>query len=335
MQQRFFEEVAAKIEALPPVAGATICGGTPPTGGGVSFDLQFEIDGRGVVLDDPNLLLPFTEVQPDYFDVMGIPIVAGRAFATDDTPGAPGAIVISREMAAQLWKGDNPVGGRIRFGASSAWYTVVGIAGDVYQFEHARPRGMFAVYYPLSQSRGIAAQQTIVARTTVPAARVMAAIKQQIWLADPDQPILSMTTIEERYGEFFAEPRFYAALMVVFAVVGLLTAGVGLYGVLAYAIAQRTREFGVRIALGAERRDIMAMVLRTGVGLTAAGLAIGAVASLAATRAIATMLVDVPRQDPLTYAVVIAALAATAILACWLPARRATRVDPVVALRTE
>jgi putative ABC transport system permease protein len=220
-------------------------------------------------------------------------------------------------------------------GPERPWYTVVGVVGDVYQLEHARPRGMFAVYYAMSQSRGIAVQQTLIVRTAGEPEGMIGAIKRQIWSVDPDQAILEIATLESQYAEFFATPRFYAFLMTAFAAFGLIVSAVGLYGVLAYAMAQRTREFGIRMALGARSRDVLGMVLRSGGVLTAAGMALGAAGSVAITRALESLLVDVPRTDPVTYAAVIAVLSAAAMAATWFPARRATRVDPIVALRQE
>jgi putative ABC transport system permease protein len=334
-QQQFYADAVQRLRALAGVRSATLAGGAPPQGGGFSFGLQFDVEGRGIVLNDPDLILPFVEVQPEYFSVMGIPLRAGRTFSGEDTPTSPPSIVISEEMARQLWKGEPPVGRRIRMGPERPWYTVVGVVGDVYQLEHARPRGMFAVYYAMSQSRGIAVQQTLIVRTAGEPEGMIGAIKRQIWSVDPDQAILEIATLESQYAEFFATPRFYAFLMTAFAAFGLIVSAVGLYGVLAYAMAQRTREFGIRMALGARSRDVLGMVLRSGGVLTAAGMALGAAGSVAITRALESLLVDVPRTDPVTYAAVIAVLSAAAMAATWFPARRATRVDPIVALRQE
>ena len=163
----------------------------------------------------------------------------------------------------------------------------------------------------------------------------MPLLRQQVRALDPDQYVWKLGTVSSRYGEFFALPRFYTFLMAALASLGVLIAAVGLYGVLAYAIAQRTREFGVRLALGAQRSDILRMVLRNGAVVTTMGLLAGASGSLFVTRSLESMLVDVPRLDPVTYAAVVILLALVALIACWVPARRATQVDPVVALRCE
>jgi putative ABC transport system permease protein len=335
IQQQFFEDVRARVRSLPGVVAATVTGGVPPGGGGVSFGLKFEIDGRGVVLDDPSLLMPFSEVDGDYFSVLGIPLKAGRTFSREDTPESPRAIVIGEEMARQLWKGDNPVGQRLRTSPEGRWSTVIGVVGDVYQFRPDQPRGQFAVYYANSQSRGTPGLQTLVIRTAGEPSAMIPSIKQQIWAVDPEQPIYRIESIESAYADFFATPRFQAFLMSAFALIGLAITAVGLYGVLAYAIAQRTREFGVRLALGARRGDILRLVLRSGLTLTTVGIAAGVAGSLVVTRALESLLVEIQPTDRLTYAIVVASLVLVAGVACWIPARRATQVDPVVALRTE
>jgi ABC-type antimicrobial peptide transport system permease subunit len=188
---------------------------------------------------------------------------------------------------------------------------VVGVAGDVYQLEYDTPRGMFD---PV---------------------RSIPAIRQAIWSVDPDQPILGLRTMDALYREFLGVPRFQAVLMGAFALIGLAIAAIGLYGVLSYAMAQRTREFGIRMALGARPSHVLAMVLGHGVALVAAGILLGAAGSLVLTRALSSLLVNIPPHDPFTYAAVIVGLAAVSLTACWLPARRATHVDPVIALRSE
>jgi len=330
---QYFDQVVERLRALPGVAGATTAMGAPPSSGGISFDLKFEIDGRGMVLHDRTLIMPIASVSPEYFAVLGIPLRAGRTFTKEDESGKTGSIVINETMARTLWKGDDPIGSRVRFDTDDPWYTVVGVVGDVYQFDATRPQGQFATYYPLGPARG--GQMTLVARTSGDPADMVASIRREIWSVDPDQPILRIGTVRSQYSEFFDTPRFYALLMAAFAGIGLIIAAVGLYGVLAYAMAQRTREFGIRMALGAGRADVIRMVLRTGATLVAAGLLAGSAGSLLVTRSLQSMLVDVPRTDPVTYAAVVIALAIVGLSAAWIPARRATRIDPVVALRAD
>jgi putative ABC transport system permease protein len=334
-QQQFFDEVSARVRSLPQVQTTTLTGGVPPSGGGISFDLRFEVEGRGVVLEDPELLMPFSEVDGDYFRTIGIPLKAGRTFDGGDTPEAPRAVILGESMAKRLWPEGNAVGARIRFDEGRPWYTVVGVAGDVYQFRHDLPRGQFAVYYANSQSRGIPGQQTLVIRATGDTQPLVPQIRQAIWSVDRDQPIARVQTIETAYAEFFATPRFYAFLMSAFAGIGLIISTVGLYGVLAYGLAQRTREFGIRTALGAQRGQVMQLALRAGLTLTGAGIVLGLLGSVAVGRAMQSLLVEVSPVDPLTYAATVALLVLASAIACWVPARRATRVNPIVALREE
>jgi putative ABC transport system permease protein len=334
-QDQFFETLTTRLRSLPAVGATTITGGIPPGGGGISFGLRFEIDGRGVVLDDPSLLMPFTEVDGDYFATMGIPLEAGRTFTAEDTPDAPRVIIVGESMARRLWADQNPVGQRIRFDERSRWYTVVGVVGDVYQFRHDQPRGQFSVYYPNSQSTGVAFQRTVVIRTTGNPHAAMPEIRQAIWSVDRDQPIGRLETIEEAYADFFATPRFYAVLMSAFALIGLAISAVGLYGALAYAIAQRTREFGIRTALGAQRGQVLRLAMQAGLTITGAGLVLGVLGSIFVGRALGALLVEVSAADPATYLLAIAVLGVTALVSCWVPARRATTVDPVIALRHE
>jgi putative ABC transport system permease protein len=329
------QAVMARLRGIPGVQAVTLTQGLPPDATNIAFSLKFDVEGRGVVLDDPKLVVPFMSVAPDYFTVMGIPIKAGRSFSADDRANAPKVVVISEAMARSLWNGDNPVGQRFRLdvGTEDPWYTVVGVAGNVFQFAPARPRDQLAYYFPLAQTNDNG--NVVVVRAAGDPGMLIPAVTAGIRSIDPDQPLADLATMTARYAEFFDVPRFYAWLFGAFAVVGVLIAAVGLYGVLAYAIAQRTREFGIRIALGARPADVLGIVLRSGGLVTVLGLALGAGGSLIVTRAMDSMLVEISRIDPVTYGVVAGALAATAAAACWIPARRATRVDPVVALRSE
>jgi putative ABC transport system permease protein len=330
-RQAFADALLDGVRGLPGVRAATASGG-----GGLSFGLVFEIEGRGVVLDDPRMELPSNEVGADYFSTMGIPIVAGRGFTAEDVPTGPRAIVISQALATRLWGQENPVGQRFRMRSrpTEPWYTVVGVAGNVYQLNYAQTQGQPAFYLPLNQASppGVF---TVTARTAGNPAALLASIRERVKAIDAGQPIWKLRTGEMEFAEFVALPRFYTLVMGVLAGVGVIIAAVGLYGVLAYTISQRTREFGVRLALGAQRTDVLGLVLRSGAAATALGLVIGMAGSLFLTRGIESMLIDVPRVDPISYAIAALIFAAIALAACWIPARRATNVDPIVALRYE
>lgn len=332
-QLQFFEEAAAQLRRIPGVAAVTVAGGKPPTGGGLSDGLRFEVEGVGVVLDDPLVLLSTAEIQADYFSVLRIPVLAGGTFTRSDGRDRP--VVINEAMARRLWRGGNPVGTRIRFSPEGAWYSVAGVVGTIYQLDYDNPGAVLAAYFPADRGTRLTAQDTLIVRTTGAPQPLIPAMRRAIWSVDPDQPILKVATMDALYGEFLDVPRFQAILMGAFALGGLLIAAIGIYGVLACAIAQRTREFGIRMALGARPSDVRRMVLRQGAALVGTGMLVGSAGGLALSRAMGSLLVGVTPYDPLTYLVVLAALGGIALAACWVPARRATQVDPVIALRAE
>jgi putative ABC transport system permease protein len=327
----FADAVLERVRTLPGVQAATLTGG-----GGTHFGLVFEIEGRGAVLDDPRLEVPSDIVGPEYFSMMRIPIVAGRTFNAEDVLNGPPAIILSQALATRLWGAENPVGQRFRMRQrpKEPWYTVVGVAGNVYQDNYSQTRNQPAFYMPLSQSQP-PAFLTVTARTFGNPAALLPLIREQVRVIDSGQPIWQLRTGQMEFAEFVALPRFYTMVMGVLAGLGVIIAAIGLYGVLAYAISQRTRELGVRIALGAQKTDVLGLVLRNGASATALGLAAGFAGSLFLTRWIESMLIDVPRLDPVSYAVAAVLFAVIALAACWIPARRATKVDPIVALRYE
>ena len=335
----FWSDVLDRVRAVPGVVDATVTPGIPPGTGGFSFDLRLEAEGNPEVIEGRDVILPFSTVSPDYFRVMRIPLKAGRIFTAEDTPQSPKAIIVNEALAGRLWPHGNAVGGRMRLDndADDPWYTVVGVVGTVYQFDFAKGRDMVGVYYPSSQSResGPGRYQTLAVRTADDPLAHLHDLRGAIRAIDPDQPILKIETIEQAYAEFLSAPRFYAALMVIFAGVGLLLAAVGLYGVLAFTTTERTSEFGIRVALGATRRDVLLLVLRHGLGVAALGVALGLAGAFAATRTMTALLVGVSPHDPSTFIAVALALGAAALAACLIPGRRAVLLDPVVALRHE
>jgi putative ABC transport system permease protein len=329
-RQQFFETLAERTRALPGVSGTAL------SSGGLRFGLTFEVEGAGVVLEEPRMEVPFSSVSANYFSVMRIPIKAGRSFTAEDVVGAPPAIVISQALASRLWKDRNPIGQRFRMSTrpTEPWYTVVGVVGDVYQNDYSETSNQPAYYVPIAQA-GMSSVMTMVARTESDASSLLPMIRDQVNGIDPAQGIWRLRTAATELAEFLAMPRFYTLLMGGLAGFGVVIAAVGLYGVLAYAISQRTREFGVRLALGAQKADVLGLVLRSGGIVTALGLGAGIAGSVFATRWIESMLIDVPRIDPISYAAATLLFALVALAACWIPARRATNVDPIVALRYE
>ncbi|MGH9661923.1 MAG: FtsX-like permease family protein, partial [Bryobacteraceae bacterium] len=272
-------------------------------------------------------------VTPDYFRILRIPILRGRAFTERDTGNAPSVVVISDAMARTHFAGQDPLGRRLHLEDSPGeWREIVGVAGDVRQNGLDRAVDP-AVYRPLEQkTRNFA---SLVVRLREGGVASSASVRAEAQAADAEQPFSGVETMDQVVADSLAPRRYPMLLMGLFAALALALAVVGIYGVMSYSIAQRTQEIGVRMALGATPRDVLRMVLVQGATLAAAGVAAGVVASAALSRFLSGMLYGVGGLDPVTYAAVSLVLALVALAACWIPARKATRVDPIAALRHE
>ena len=278
-------------------------------------------------------------MSPEYFEAMRIPQRRGRLLDERDTMGAPLAIVISESFAKQKFGGLDPLGKRVRVGPSighsdQPWNTIVGVVGDVKQASLALDESE-AFYTTRTQWAWVDNVQSLVVRTRGDAAALAPAIRSAIWSVDKDQPIVRVATMENLLTTSEAERRFALILFAAFALVALVLAATGIYGVLAGSVAERTREIGVRSALGASRTDILTLVIRQGMTLAVIGIAIGLVGAAAASRAVASLLYGVSRLDPVTYVGVIVLLGGVALGACGIPAWRAAKVDPASTLRAE
>jgi putative ABC transport system permease protein len=264
---------------------------------------------------------------------MGIPLLAGREFSTADHEHAPTVAVINEAMAKRYWPNANPIGQRIKETSNErAWREIVGVVGSVRhraRGEEPRPE----MFVPWSQVPAPALN--VVARAQIEPASFAAALRRAVASADPNLPLFEARTMEDRLYDSIAQPRFNTALLGAFAALALAMAVVGLYAVMAVSVAQRTHELGVRFALGAQRRDVIALVLRQGMKLVAIGIALGLAGSWALTRVLTTLLYQVKATDPLTFLAAPAVLIAVALLACWAPARQAAKVDPITSLRYE
>jgi putative ABC transport system permease protein len=269
---------------------------------------------------------------------MGIPLRRGRLLDEHDTTGMPVAVLISESLAKRKFPGRDPLGQRVRMGpdigrADRPWYTIVGVVGNVRQMSLA-VSDSDAVYMTGTHWGWVDKVQSLVVRARGDSTLVPA-IREAIWSVDKDQPIVRLATMDDLLAASAAERRFVLILFEAFAVAALVLAAAGIYGVLSGNVAERTREIGVRAALGASRGSILALVVRQGMMLTGLGVAIGLAGAAAASQFIASMLFGVSRLDPVTYLGVIALLAGVSVIACGVPARRASRVDPMVALRYE
>jgi putative ABC transport system permease protein len=269
-------------------------------------------------------------VSAGYFRTLAIPLEAGRTFEERDGPTAPPVAIVSRALARRLWPERDPIGRRIRL-RSTPWLTIVGVAGDVRHPLRDEPRPV--LYRPHTQGR--AAWLYLVARTSSPPADRIAAAAAALRALDPEQPLAEGGSVEETLDAALSEPRFNLVLVCIFAAIALLLALVGIHGLIAYSVGRRTREIGIRMALGARADEVVALVGRSGARLALAGVALGTVSAWLLARAMAGIVYGIAPTRPWTFAAAAAFLLAVSSAASYFPARRASRVDPIVALRSE
>ena len=337
----FRRQLVERLSALPGVTSAAT-GRTAPMSARNMVAIVRQVDDRRFVSEgrfpssDSALQIGLHDVSPDYFRTLSIPIKKGRAFTAEDRAGTPKVVVINETAARRLWPGQDPIGRRVAatsfFFADDATAEVIGVAGDVLYGRPGDPQGL-DLYYPTYQA-GLS-WATIFVKTAGDPAVLAPAVRREIKALAPNVPVFDVVTLETRAARTFSRERFGAALLSLLAGIALFLASVGVYGLVAETVSARTREIGVRMALGAAPGDIVARVLKRGLTLTAIGLAAGIVAALALSRLLSSLLFGVGAGDPATYAAVSAILLLVSAAACWIPARRATRVDPVTALRSE
>jgi putative ABC transport system permease protein len=333
----FKDEVVRRLEAIPCVRAASV-GLCAPLTSRCAVSVVNRIDGQQFKVGAGSVPIGLHMVTPDHFRTLGIPILRGRSFTLQDRPGTPRVVVLNETAAKRLWPGQDPLGHRIGaasgyFGGGDSTAEVIGIAKDVRygQFEAEMAPDL---YYPALQS-SFGGFGTIFIKTDGDPLQVTEIVRREIHAIDPNLPLYNVMTMEERAGAALARPRFATTLLSAFAGIALLLAAIGLYGVMAFSVAQRTREIGLRMALGADAGLVLRGVLRQGLALAAAGIGLGLLGSLALQRVVGGMLYGVTATDPLTLAGVSVLMALAAGAAALVPARRATRVDPMEALRAE
>ena len=329
----FYRQLITRVESLPGIEAVSFGSSQPLSGNGGSD--PFAIEGRQ--LDPANLTAAGWQlVGPDYLKTLGIPLVKGRDLtAADVQPGAPPVAVINEKMAKRYWPNEDPLGRRVTLGLprpENPWITIVGIAKDVpHRTVDSQPEPDWYTSRVVSPQRN----RYLFVRSALPLSALTAAIRNQVTAIDRHQPVTSVKTMAEVIGATTAPRRFNVTLLSAFAAMALLLATLGIYSVISYSITLRTQEIGIRMALGARRPAILLMVLRAGMALTLIGIAIGLAGAFVLTRWMSSMLFGVSASDPLTYVAVLLVSLAAALPACAIPARRATSVDPLVALRYE
>lgn len=324
------EPLLARVKTEPGVVSAAIAS-TFPLAGGQPFPGPFLIEGREIASGRPQPQADFRVATPDYFRTVGIPLRAGRIFAETDRLGQPVAVVINESLARAYWPGEDPIGRRISTDNGQTWDTIVGVVGDVKQYGLDRDPAD-EMYYGYLQLPLLS--NTLLLGTTGDPMRLLGRVRGIVRSLDAELPIGKVQTLQQARSESLSPSRLTTLLLALFAGLALVIAATGIGGVIAYGVSQRTHEIGVRMALGAARTDVLRMVLRQGLGMLAAGLALGAAGALALSRLMTGLLFGVEPTDPLTFTAVSALLVAVAAAASFVPARRAAGVAPMVALRT-
>jgi putative ABC transport system permease protein len=325
-QMNFFKGVVEKIESLPGVEAVAMCNGRPPDT--VLQNTSFEIMGATVKAEGQEQMAADLPISPNFFRVMGVQLVKGREFTESDVESAQPVVIINEKIARQFLRNEDPIGKKLKPGGDK-WYTIVGVVRDV-KFEGFAEDAGYTMYYPYAQHPMAGMYLTV--RSKADPQLLLGQVRRKVAEMDSEQPISQSATMDQLVSEQVAMPRFNTVLVGAFAVIGLLLAIVGTYGVISFSVSNRTREIAIRMALGAQQRDILKMTLGNGMKIVLIGIAIGMVAALAVTRIISNLLFDVVATDPITFVSMPLLLILVALIACYMPARRATKVTPIIAL---
>jgi putative ABC transport system permease protein len=330
----FFDEVLRRIRVLPGVQSVAVAGNLPLTYNGDSATIAIE-----GIPDPPPDQWPdviYRAIGPGHFSTMGIPLIRGHDFTDQDRPDSKKGVVISEKTAEHYWPGEDPIGKRVKPDATNSdvpWREVIGVVKDVRQNDFiAQPK--MQMYFNYRQLKDLAANALIV-RTSVDPMSLATPVRNSIWAVDKDQPVADVDTMDHIVSAAIARQRFSMLLLGIFAASALMLAAVGIYGVMSYSVTQRTHEIGIRMALGARRADVLQMTIKQGLKLVSVGMILGLVAAFLLTRILTSLLFGVSATDPITFIGISLVLLALAILASYIPALRATKVDPIIALRAQ
>jgi predicted permease len=327
---QYFNQLTAQVQALPGVEAATTSFLTPFDG---------NISKTTVVIEgwqttpDENLALEYSKVGAGYHELMGIPLVAGRDFTERDNANAPGVVIVNETLARTYFPNQNPLGKRLSLGLNKPQLEIIGVTRDYRLHSLTEQAAPHLALPALQQSYGSFAR--LLVRTKIDRLTLWPAVRKEALALNAQVTVNPPITLEDEIKGSIATARMASTLTSLFGLTALLLAAIGLYGVMSYAVSRRTREIGIRMALGAPQRSVLRLVLRQGLWLTGIGIALGLTAAVFLTRLLQSLLYGVGVTDPLTFAGVTLLLAAVALLACWIPARRATKVDPMIALRHE
>jgi predicted permease len=333
--KQFYQQLLERLAALPGVEQAAITSNLPLSTERQEGKLTFTVEGQSVEEQQRNPYLNALRASPNYFQTIGVRLLNGRLLNEFDTDQTERVGVISRRLAERAWPGQDPIGKRLKVGGVNSqgrWTTVVGVVGDV-KHEEIAGEGGLDLYVSYQQFGD--ANMYLLLRTKVAPMALAEAATREVWAVDPEQSTFDIMTMDDRIAGVIWQRRLSGALFAVFAALALALASVGIYGVMSYMVSQRTREIGVRMAMGARPRDVLKLVVGQGALLIAAGLGAGLIVAFIAARIINSLLYQVSSTDPLTYAIVPLLLAAVALVAIYIPARRAMKVDPMTALRVE
>src|SRR5712691_12212283 len=326
--REFYRRLVERVATLPGVESASLARRLPLTLSGIAFSAVV-IDGYTPSRDE-DMRLNYETVGPHYFHTMRIPLLRGRDFDDRDHERAAGVVIINETTARRYWAGGDVLGRRLNVGRN--WLQVVGIAKDVKNRSLSEGHQPF-LYLPLLQD--YRSNMILVARASADPAKLFHAVQAEVAALDPEMPVFDAKTLEDHIGVSLFLQRMAATLLSIFGLLALSLAALGLYGVMAYSVSQRTRELGIRVSVGAKQRDILKLILGQGLMLSVIGVIGGLMIALAVTRLSAHLLYGVSVADPMTFTVVAVMLLGVALLAAYFPARRATKVDPMIALRNE
>jgi predicted permease len=327
----FHRQVSERLKALPEIESVGTTYSLPMSTVALAWE-PVTIEGHIADSAQESIISNVRIVSPEYFRTMGIPLLTGRYFDEHDRKGAPEAVIVDEALAERFWPNENALGKRLKRGDSGPWWTVVGVISDAKEYSQEKEPPI-AVYYPFEQI--IARNMFLVIRTTSDPSQMTGAITKEIQALDPEMPVFDVKTMDHRLYDSLARRRFSMFLLGVFAVIALILAAIGIYGVIAYSVYQRTNEIGIRMALGAQPRNILQLVIRQALVLVSSGIGIGLLGAFALTRVMSSLLYGVSATDRFTFVIPPLLLGSIALLASYIPARRAAKVDPMVALRHE